>query len=56
MIIMEEKNILIDSLGLVSHPEGGVFKEVFRSDRNVTLTENRYGSVYFFSKQGNHLE
>ena len=43
---------LIRSLGLVAHPEGGYFREVFRSTREVVATDdqgprNALTSIYF---------
>ena len=46
----------LDSLRLMEHPEGGRFREVYRSTRNVTLEDARTRSslthIYFHLQQG----
>lgn len=53
---MKSSKTWIDRLGLIAHPEGGYFKEVYRSDEQIPATSlpERYGekrtyatSIYF---------
>jgi len=48
---------LIDSLQLQPHPEGGYYREIFRSERMVSADENRAGRkaltvIYFLLEAG----
>ena len=48
---------LIRSLDLVEHPEGGYFREVFRSSREVLSggsTRSALTTIYFLLVAGNH--
>jgi hypothetical protein len=48
---------LIDSLQLLPHPEGGYYREIFRSERRVSADEKRAGrkaltAIYFLLEAG----
>jgi predicted cupin superfamily sugar epimerase len=50
---------LIDGLGLTPHPEGGFFREIFRSVSNVRPDDERPArvaatSIYFLLSRGTH--
>ena len=52
---------LIRSLDLAEHPEGGYFREVFRSSREVLATDdqgkrNALTTIYFLLVAGNHSD
>jgi len=48
---------LIESLGLIPHPEGGFYRETYRSDKNITATHlegerSAYTTIYYLLDQG----
>jgi uncharacterized protein len=50
---------LIDSLQLKPHPEGGYYREIFRSEQNVSADQHRdersaLTSIYFLLEAGQH--
>jgi predicted cupin superfamily sugar epimerase len=45
---MTTKDEIIESLGLIHHPEGGWYKEVYRSEDKIdTIDRNLLTSIYF---------
>lgn len=57
---MDRIDFLIDRLGLLPHPEGGLFKEVYRCDEAVSDLDKRFfgkernisTSIYYMLKSG----
>ena len=52
---MSKADQLIESLGLVAHPEGGYYRELYRSDETVNTangTRNLMTSIYFLLRKG----
>lgn len=46
----KEIDHLVQSLGLISHPEGGFFGEQYRTDRQVTfIQDNKLVKLYNYS-------
>ena len=55
---MKEANYWIDVLDLEKHPEGGYYKETYRSDEKVNLNEfdgerNLSTAIFFLLEEGN---
>ena len=48
---MKETDLIIEKLHLIKHPEGGYFKEIYRSEENIELDAlpDRYESSRCFS-------
>jgi len=59
MSMSERANELIQSLNLATHPEGGYFREVFRSSRQVVAREDQrerqaLTTIYYLLPAGDH--
>jgi len=55
MAALEKVQALIDRYALAAHPEGGYFREVYRSQRKVTRKEKSYSAltdIYFLLPHG----